>query len=249
HSTPSRSAPSARLAEQKLPRRLARPAFREVSRAVLTAIDPALEELPFDFIRQGLAKRGADMLKVLPNVHATPARHVLPKELSVLVHDLASHAPTHMLAVYAPSQAPRRTVTLFPVHDVIFAAHCAALPPLPPSNSAAPYNLTLPVVPLPLPHPASLPALSAFLYTQRADQLLAALLPPLPPALARPAPAQYARALAETYTQRALAAHALRVTGAWRNACALGIHDDVFWRVLGAAWEVVLAALAMSVGR
>ncbi|OCH87489.1 hypothetical protein OBBRIDRAFT_837323 [Obba rivulosa] len=266
--------------ELRLPRRLARPAFREVSHEAMAAVDPELKEMPLSFIREGLEIRGPDMLKVLASVHATPARHVLPKELRVRVRDRSYHPPTHMLAVYSPAPAPRRAVTLFPVHDVVLAAHCASLPPLGPAaespepeaadhaqaqaeadagiETEAPLNLTLPVVPLALPHPPTFSALSAFLYTKRAETLLVALLPSLPPSpssmpgaqpRARPAPAQLARAFAATYTTRALAAHALRVTGAWRNACALGVHDDALWRVLDAAWEIVLASLSLSTGR
>jgi hypothetical protein len=77
-----------------------------------------------------------------------PAPISLPRELTVSVRqENATNCPstsfnpppTHLLAVYAQSNAnavagksmSRRKVILFPTHAIVLAAHCANLPPLP----------------------------------------------------------------------------------------------------------------------
>jgi hypothetical protein len=168
------------------------------------------------------------MLQVLAATQTAPLAHTLPKELTLLLQPYAPPLspilalPTHMLAVYAHALAPagRRRVTLFPVHDIVLATHCANLPPLtrpapalnsdPNPNSRSdsntdpdpdpdptppapsdPISLTVPVVPLCLPSPETFPHLSAYLYTKRTDLLLTALLPCPPPPTLLPAFASF----------------------------------------------------------
>ncbi|KAF9231723.1 hypothetical protein BU15DRAFT_55821, partial [Melanogaster broomeanus] len=219
-------------------RYLSRPAFREISKETITAVAPELADTDFNYIRDGLQCLGPEMLQVLAGVQAEPISNVLPKELSVVVNDLSSDMPTHMLAVYSRqvSAAMKRRVTLFPIHNIILASHCANLPSLPTSNVAPPESagsyIPVPVVPLCIPASEVFPQLSTFLYTKRIDHLLASLLPcPAPQPLYRDDPIsesvlsllqQFANKLATTYAQ-ALLAHAIAVNGLWRNACALGI--------------------------
>jgi hypothetical protein len=72
------------------------------------------------------------MLSLLASVQARPSRNILPKELDILVNDASSQMPTHMFAVYSRQAdiGSHRQVTLFPVHNIIFAAQCANLPKL-----------------------------------------------------------------------------------------------------------------------
>jgi hypothetical protein len=205
------------------------------------------------------------MLQVLAGVKAEFTSNVLPKEIPVVVNDLSSDMPTHMLGVYArdlPASA-RRRVTLFPIHNIIIATHCANLPILPPSDIARPdtpgSTISIPVVPLCIPAPDVFPQLSTFLYTKRIDHLLASLLPcPVPHQLYLGDPTtkssvvllhQFARILAKGYNAQALLMHALSVNGMWRNACALGIDDAKLWCALDVAWELLLSALAISTGK
>ncbi|KIK98879.1 hypothetical protein PAXRUDRAFT_133258 [Paxillus rubicundulus Ve08.2h10] len=248
-----------------LPRYLSRPAFRELSKETISAVAPELADTELNYIRDGLQCLGPDMLQVLAGVKAEPISNVLPKDLPAVVNDLSSDMPTHMLAVYSRqvNATTKRRVTLFPIHNIILAAHCANLPMLPTSNVAHPEtagsSISVPVVPLCIPAPEVFPQLSTFLYTKRIDHLLASLLPsPVPQQLYRDDPTsdsvhnllqQFASKLATTYSDKALLAHAMAVNGLWRNACALGIDDEKLWCALDVAWEVLITALAISTGK
>ncbi|KAI0050342.1 hypothetical protein FA95DRAFT_1487496 [Auriscalpium vulgare] len=246
----------------RLPRHLAHPETKEISKEVLAAVEPGIAEVPLEYIHGVLYEAGPSMLKVLGGVQASPAKDKLPKELSIIVNDLSAEMPTHMVAVYSRlSNTTRRRVTLYPIHNVMFATHCANLPALPPSHPTPPTTpgsrITVPVVPLCLPSPPTFPHLSAYLYGKRADVLLASLLPCAPPAFdksgtdedrQRAAIKQFASKLAATYTPHALLQHAMRVNGLWRNACVLGVFDDALWATIDLAWEVLLYALAIATG-
>ncbi|GLB39933.1 hypothetical protein LshimejAT787_0704430 [Lyophyllum shimeji] len=258
-----------------LPKELGRPEYCEVSREALLAADPELADVEPAYLRDLLETMGPQMLKTLSSVRAQTTPDVLPKELSIVVHDLTTALPSHMLAVYGPAPknpsptAPKRKVTLYPVHSLYLAAHCARLPPFPPSLAPAPpvapgatsVQYTVPVRPLCLPSPATYPRLSSYLYTKRTGALLASLLPSPPPAgLLSPsasdstttttttATREYATLLAQTYTPQALLQHALLVHGLWQNVCALGIFDDGVWEVIDAAWRTLLAGIALGTG-
>lgn len=205
------------------------------------------------------------MLQVLSGVKAEPVSNVLPKELSVVINDLSSDMPTHMLAVYS-RQVPattKRRVTLFPAHNIILASHCANLPILQSSAPAVPTSggesILIPVVPLCIPAPEVFPQLSTFLYTKRVDHLLATLLPlPAPAALYTEDPTnenvrtqlqQFATKLVAIAPAHVLLSRAMAVNGLWRNACALGIADEKLWCAMDVAWEVLIHALAISTGK
>ncbi|KAH7928837.1 hypothetical protein BV22DRAFT_1003883 [Leucogyrophana mollusca] len=248
-----------------LPRYLSRPEFREVSGETLRAVAPELADTHGDYLRDKLECFGPQMQQVLAGVRAQPITNALPKELSVVINDLSSDMPTHMLAVYArqpsSSSAVRRRVTLFPTHSIVLAAHCANLPSLPPyaptSVPDAPgSSISIPVVPLCIPSPDTFSRLSNFLYTKRVDHLLASLLPCPPPAsLCSPslnsseAAQSFSAKLAATYTAQALLSHAMTVHGLWRNACALGVSDERLWGAMDVAWEVLLGSLAVATAK
>jgi len=183
----------------------------------------------------------------------------------VVVNDLSSDMPTHMLAVYSRQvpAATKRRVTLFPTHNIILASHCANLPILQSSTPATPKScgesISIPVVPLCIPAPEVFPQLSTFLYTKRIDHLLATLLPqPAPAALYTEDPTsenvrtqlqQFATKLVAIAPAHVLLARAMAVNGLWRNACALGIADEKLWCAMDVAWEVLIHALAISTGK
>ncbi|OJA16576.1 hypothetical protein AZE42_03837 [Rhizopogon vesiculosus] len=251
-------------ASVSLPRRLARPeVVADIPKSTLEAVAPELANTHMDYILEGLECLGPDMLRVLAGIKAEPVSNVLPKEFSIIVNDLSSDMPTHMFAVFSSRQpaTSRRRVTLFPVHNLVFATHCANLPILPASRPALPecagQEIKVPVVPLCIPAPEVFPQLSAFLYTKRIDHLLGSLLPcPSPPQLYLDDPStvmplleEYAQKLAQTYTAQALLTHVGRVHGMWRNAIALGIADERLWCALDVAWEVLLTSLTISIGK
>lgn len=215
------------------------------------------------------------MYKVLGGVKPAPlpSSPALPQELAIMINDLSSEMPSHMLAVYSAqandaSSNRRNKVTLYPSHNIILAAHCANLPLLrsithPPPKVAG-SSITVPVVPLCIPAAELYAPLSMYLYTKRADLLLRSLLPVVPPtsinvyaspdetpeeaAQQRQNVLSFARQLAATYTPHALLQYAMRVNGLWRNVCALGIFDSGIWETIDTAWEVLLLALGMATG-
>lgn len=215
------------------------------------------------------------MLKSLNAMQPVPLTNVLPSEFEVVINDDSSDLPTHMFAVFGrqpfthgPPKPNRQKVTLYPVHDIVFAAHCAHLPrlrPNKPSRSSVSEPIKLPVVPVCLPSPQTFPILSSYLYTKRTDLLLSALLPSVPMSLAGPLgltsvdetipddfhKAQtiaFAQKIARTFTARALLQHAMVINGVWRNVCALGVFEDRLWSAMDFAWEAVLTALAFATG-
>lgn len=202
------------------------------------------------------------MLQVVCSVDATPARNMLPTEMTVMINDLCSDLPTHMVAVYTRespiSPGPIRRVNLFPVHHIMIASHCAHLPPLPKSVPSTPDDLgrmILPVVPLCLPCPELFPLISTYLYTKDAFYLFASLLPAgpsTPPSLLcldvdldsdSSEIREYCGMLRAMYSPNALFTRAMIVNGLWRNVSTLGIFDDQLWDVMDMAWELLLGAL------
>ena len=171
----------------------------------------------------------------------------LPRKLDVVINDVSSEAPTHLLAVHTK---PTTRVSLFPVHAIVLAAHCARLPPFPQSGSRTPAEagskISLPVTPFCLPNPETFSIILYYLYTKRVDRLFSALLPL--PLQGRKSIDQLSRTYSSTFTVQALLSHAAKVHGLWSNVAALGIFDGRLWQVIEVAWEVLLKALAVSTG-
>ncbi|KAF8964763.1 hypothetical protein BDZ97DRAFT_1918722 [Flammula alnicola] len=246
-----------------LPKELARPEFKDISSEALLAVEPSLEETDLQFLRDSLESLGPELMQSLANVKVNPVKDRLPKELTVLAHDMTAILPTHMLAVFGrpspsssgsvPSPRPRK-VTLFPVHSLVLLAHCANLPKPP---SALPVPLTgqqevqLPIWSLCLPSPLTYPQLSTYLYTKQIDHILKSFLPCSPPSTLMQDPSQilaFATHLSATFTIQALTKYALTVHGLWQNVCALGIFDDNLWDAMDVMWKSLLTALAIATG-
>ena len=195
------------------------------------------------------------LFSVLPRVRAQTVTNTLPvpKALSISVDDALSDLPTHMFAVYSQKSnvvGPRR-VTLFPIHDIVFSSQCANLTKLPTAakvgvsaNIVEPGLTAIPVVPLAIPSPQTLPQLAAYLYTHSTLDLLAFLLP-IRAAWAHPL-YNMSDAMAEAYNIQAVLAHAMTVNGVWGNACALGVFDLGLWNALDVAWEEIITLLAKT---
>lgn len=164
------------------------------------------------------------MLAALRSVHASLSGPSLPPELDVELNpdseEARANPPTHMLAVYSSSATAGKTkVTLFPSHQLVFSAHCANLPPLPsPSQPSSEKSCRIPVVPFRLPVPAAFPLLYSYLYTKRADVLLASLTPE------------------DDHDVPSLMRMAALVWGLWQNACILGVVDAVLYDMLDDTW-------------
>ncbi|KAJ7243620.1 hypothetical protein B0H12DRAFT_1003913, partial [Mycena haematopus] len=176
----------------QLPRTLSRPAFTDISPDALAAAAPELATVPIEFIRHGLRAKAPAMqagLAALAPSHLPKAipRDRMPSSLTVPLRSSGAAVipsyPTHVLAIATSSKsAPSSDAAVFPVHAVVLAAHCAKLPPLPPSRGpSASGAVTLPVLPFTLPSPPAFAILHTYMYTHRLDAALGALLP-LPPA-------------------------------------------------------------------
>jgi hypothetical protein len=122
--------------------------------------------------------------------------------------------------------------------------------------------LTVPVMPLVVPHAEAFAPLHAFLVAHRLDRLMSALLPVPPSMLSRARPgtsapggpfahisapqvATFLAASASGDKMSALMALTRTVSAIWRNACALGIFDRDLWAALDFSWEVILGAMNM----
>ncbi|KAJ6464085.1 hypothetical protein C8R45DRAFT_840748, partial [Mycena sanguinolenta] len=174
----------------QLPRTLTRPAFTDISRDALAAAAPDLVPVPSEFIRHGLRAKAASMqagISSLAPSHlpASLPRDRMPSSLSVPLRappgGVLPSYPTHVLAISSKHGSSHAEASLFAVHAVVLAAHCAKLPALPPTLAPGGHTLALPVLPITLPSPPAFSILHAWMYTGRLDAALASLLP-LPPA-------------------------------------------------------------------
>lgn len=120
-----------------------------------------------------------------------------------------------------------------------------------------------PVVELNLPSSSTFPCLQGWVYLRSPALLLSSLLPtpvpsaPSPPTslshLLNPAPKPAPSLLTpETLTEtlssvssQTLLAAIHRVHGLWGNVVALQIGDEDLWKVMGLAWKILVAALAL----
>ncbi|KAF8918115.1 hypothetical protein CPB85DRAFT_113041 [Mucidula mucida] len=221
---------------------------------------PEMEDAPPQFVRDSFATCGPRLFRDLSmaqtHVDSTHAR-AIPTSIKVTVPGCEAR-PTHVLAAFAPKTS---NVTLFPVHDVVLAAHCENYPrmvvtePLPAEH--------VPVQPFCLPHPPSYGPLSQYLYTHRQDVLFSTLCAPMPAPKFFPSQAHvstseplslsmedmrvFARELSETYTQHKLLQSISTIHGLYKNVVALGIHDDGLWEVLDVLWGVYLTAVGWKV--
>nr|GAT55417.1 predicted protein [Mycena chlorophos] len=212
----------------RLPLTLPRPVVEEVN---LAPSHPHLANVPPQYVRDNLPLSGMSAsLAALSVKHIVPTTH-LPGTIHLEATEAVSaYPPTHILAVYddALLRTGRRPVSLVPVHDIVFAAHCSRFPVLPTSASTS-TSSPIPVVPLRVPSLDTFSTLHAYLYTQDPSVLRTALKTPC-------------EAEAEGDLLR-LAAHAQKIHGLWRNACVLGLVDTD-----GRAFEVIEEAWGQVVG-
>ncbi|KAG6909322.1 hypothetical protein DXG01_001121 [Tephrocybe rancida] len=253
----------------QLPRTLARPHYAEVSRDAIAAVAPELAEVPAEYIRRGLRPRANEMLAGIAalapsHMPSSMPRSRLPPCLSIPIRTTSSSQPTyptHILAITS-SKNPSDMATMFPVHSLVLASHCAQLPRLP-HSSHQPHSptLQLPVLPLSIPSPAAFSVLHSYMYNHRLESVLKALFP-MPSGFLQslsPEAVQGALASGPTLHQlssylcssasgspQALTSHAAHVKELWQTVVALGIHDPELWDTIDLAWEVILGAFNLA---
>ncbi|KAI0772961.1 hypothetical protein BD413DRAFT_37994 [Trametes elegans] len=196
---------------------------------------------------------------------------------------IPSSFPTHVLAVWEKQgdgqasssgvnpETGRHKVSLMPVHNIIMAAYCANWFPMAASSNVEPKRvyvnkggamgtqLTLPVVPIAVPHLASFQHLLYGLYTHKVSRLLDEFVPvPKPsyqfPTAENPNPQnphyikETGRRLAARYQPWAIASMIRQVIGLWHNVCRLGISDKRVWIAIDWSWDMLLTGLACATG-
>ncbi|KAJ7057184.1 hypothetical protein C8F01DRAFT_1233606 [Mycena amicta] len=125
-----------------LPRVLPRPVLGEVNLALSHS---HLADVPPEYVREKLLGLLPSMRTALSAVKCTVNASRLAKTAQILLNDAVSaHPPTHMLAVYTDAPcSSTRAVSLVPIHDIVFAAHCATFPVLPTATSTTDTTLDL----------------------------------------------------------------------------------------------------------
>ncbi|CAE6345020.1 clampless1 Clp1 protein [Rhizoctonia solani AG-1 IB] len=271
--SPETTPPPARASRKiELPWKLARPEVPQVLSETLAVIDPDLEGVPVEFVVHKLKTVGQELLTSLGNV--VPPSSIfpsintasLPSELELHIRDRSQPLeaiPTHLLCVFNPHAGKASKGHLFPAHSLVLASQCSKFPQVGPATRIIDHErgtTRLPVVPLPVPHPASFGFLNAYLYTRRVDKVLATLIPLPTQTLAsisasmanQPACGaipQLSAAMARTFTLPALVDRAGVIHGMWSNCKALGVDDDRLWKVLELAWDIVVASISASAGK
>ncbi|THH27272.1 hypothetical protein EUX98_g6914 [Antrodiella citrinella] len=226
----------------------------------LAWIDPALESLPVSFLQDSLKGKSAAMLRVCAGIRAPNLpQHLIPPFLDVQAWNLETEMPSHMLAIYPLPGTPNPAVTLYPIHDVIFASHCARWPKCPQTTVEAPStpggDIHLPVVRIPIPAPAAFPLLASYLYKKQPNLVLKNALPAMDDAfLATLTPAQwlapqFGRMVAGKFSLEVLVGRARFILGFRANLLALGVADERVWHDLQRAWSVIRVALEVKLGQ
>ncbi|KAF8152966.1 hypothetical protein B0H34DRAFT_663238 [Crassisporium funariophilum] len=252
----------------QLPRTLSRPPFAEVSREAIMAVAPELANVPAEYIRRGLRPKAHLMLagiSALPSSHmpSSMLKSHVPASLSIPIRASSGQPtyPTHVLAVASSKSSGTEHTLLFPVHNIVIASQCSALPRLPFSSPPTSSTLHVPVLPLALPSPAAFKVLHSYLYNHSLDGVLKSLFP---------LPSGFLQSLSHHTVQSTLASgtslhqlstylcqsagsslqvlttHAAHVKELWQDMVALGLHDPELWDTVDLAWEIILGALNLA---
>ncbi|KAI0032065.1 hypothetical protein K488DRAFT_50698, partial [Vararia minispora EC-137] len=196
-------------------------------------------------------------LRVLSGLQYELPPHHIPDTLELTINDVSGEMPTHAFAVFPSQTTPneRVAVGVWPVHGNIIAVNCAHLPALPETPPAKPCSIgdkiSVPVVKLAVPQPASFQPLLHFLYTKEFAVLFEEIFPcPVDAPNGKPPRVlvrEYAEKVAKCDPNDVYKAIGL-AHGLWCNACFLGIFDDSLWALLDCAWEILMTAWSLVVG-
>jgi hypothetical protein len=253
-----------------LPRTLAKPLHKEISRDSIACVAPELANVPPGYIRNGVIEQAPRMLSgnTCISLPSGLTKSRLPSSLTVQLRPSRSSAPpllpTHLLAISQMSKGHSSSdshVTLFPIHGIVFASHCANLPRLHAGSQQHSHTLQLPILTLSIPSPGAFSLIHSYLYTRSLEDLLSCLIP-LPSSFVRNITAE---AIQHTMTSRSklhklsmylcsssaetsqsIMSHASHVKELWQDCAALGVQSAELWECIDLAWEVVLGALNIT---
>ena len=227
-----------------------------------------------DKVSMGQRTRLPSEIDVLISDHIrwqTPALPQAPPTHVLALWDLPFSHQVHKNQGINP-QTGRQKVSLVPVHDIFLAAYCGKWTPLGTPKEipeqrvelnkmgAQGTKLTLPVVPLAVPHPASFLHLLQTLYTHKVSWLLDQLVPVPKPTMVLPTPEnpnpqnphyihETGRRVAARFTSDAILEMIGMVIGLWQNAIYLGVSDTRLWIGIEWSYDMLLSGLAISLNR
>ncbi|GBE89777.1 hypothetical protein SCP_1701020 [Sparassis crispa] len=255
----------------------------DVKHEDVMAYAPDLARTPVELIRKGLPGMHRHVPPILLGVRCDPPKTVLRKVKGMSVPDSRlAECPTHIFAVYGPSWGStspadrylqklraRRLVTYYPIHALMFLAHCGNLPPIedyrlrlailhvtpPTATVEAASIIRVPLVPIYVPAPVAFQLLEHYIYFSNVPHLEAELLPSeLPPPPRAPGiishddrVAAYAYALAtqQDMTINRLSRHAKLVYRLYQNVVWLAVKDSGLWAAINFTWESLTSAMRM----
>ncbi|KAI0634369.1 hypothetical protein C8Q77DRAFT_1157195 [Trametes polyzona] len=263
---------------------------RPFDRANIDACGDAIHGVPHNYILRGLDVTGHSMWQMVQGAIMETQSHVmtLPKEMKVIIADHTMMAaatglpvsfPTHVLALWEQNEqggmdpaTGRRKIRLVPVHNLVMAAYCANWFPMRAdptaerkrvvvnAGGAMGTELTLPLVPLAVPHVESFHQLLYLLYTHKISKAWDELVPVQKPTYVlpsrqnpRPQNPHYiietGKRLAAQYQPWAIVRMLRHVIGLWQNVCYFGISDRRVWVGIDWSWDMLLTGLAHATGQ
>ncbi|KZS96984.1 kinase-like protein [Sistotremastrum niveocremeum HHB9708] len=231
------------------------------SHAALHALEPELAQFPIAHVKDQLLSTSpelyANISRLRFNTPKIGASSALPTEIQVSINGQpTADLPSHIIAVHSDAESSSQSpVTFHPVHPLIIASHCAAIPPFikpklegfSSSEGSGSSTLSVPILRVALPDPSAFPSLLLWIYNRNPRTLLTTILNLQAP-LVDPAhidsytPTELAAVLADTFSTSALARIAQHVHGVWADACRLGVWEPDLWATLELAGGAVQVA-------
>ncbi|KIY46249.1 hypothetical protein FISHEDRAFT_75803 [Fistulina hepatica ATCC 64428] len=200
-----------------------------------------------------------DGKQLLASLARSANMKTVPAALALTLENMTSYVPpTHVLALRGPNA--RHPFLVYPVHDHVLRVQCPRLAAILDAGRSAGEQEKIPTVPFSLPVPQLFSPLLAFLYMRDATTLIAATFPEL-------MNSEFVNAfrsvlsfdenvdLLHTVTSiieqvsRAysgpdmLLRLTVRVAALYKDACNIGVCDEIFWHTLKWIWYVVVTAI------
>ncbi|KAF8758729.1 hypothetical protein RHS01_03129 [Rhizoctonia solani] len=225
----------------ELPWKLIRPEVSPVLSETLAVMDRGLKGVPVEFVVHKLQTIGPEQRCAPSSIFPSINTAALPSELELHIRDRSQPLeaiPTHLLCVFNPHAGKASKGHLFPAHSLVLASQCSKFPQVGPATRIVDHErgtTRLPVVPLPVPHPASFGFLNAYLYTRRIDKVLATLIP---------LPTQTLAGISAGMANQPGRRHSRNV----EQLQGTRVDDERLWKVLELAWDIVVAAISASSG-
>ncbi|PCH34922.1 hypothetical protein WOLCODRAFT_19664 [Wolfiporia cocos MD-104 SS10] len=246
----------------------------------IVQINSMLSKVPIKYVQDKLTELGPTYMFAVPHTcmcaypaaphrmahvtahsqidEAVTKENIIPHRIRVHLDNISTEPLTHVFAMHQPTPNACQCMSLFPTHDIVWAANSTTLPELGHPRQVLPPTLmpgseiTLPIVPVRIADVPTFPAFMDFIYDKHVDLLLARLLPnATPDAMAQTVPraiVAYAEQLAMMCSVVALLDQVRFICGIWENATAFGVYDAGLWAALDLAWEIILHTLAFATG-